>query len=232
MDICTKVTLRQRLLPSGKITLYLDYYPVIRNPKTNRSQRHEYMGIYLYGNPTNQVQRNFNKTMLEKAELIRCRRQEQVINRQFGFIDHTQQREDFLAYFEGVCKKRYEKWKIVFIHFCKFTGGKCTFGDVTVDLCTRFREYLLTAKQLKHTEKTVSRSASDTRRDYENRIGKLDRWYEDNAEAIVFGEFYRENFPKQYRDWQTGGWQQDIALPRLPPPRPLQTPLFSGGIIL
>lgn len=119
MDICTKVTLRQRLLPSGKITLYLDYYPAIRNPKTNRSQRHEYMGIYLYGNPTNQVQRNFNKTMLEKAELIRCRRQEQVINRQFGFIDHTQQREDFLAYFEGVCKKRYEKWKIVFMHFRK-----------------------------------------------------------------------------------------------------------------
>ena len=89
MDICTKVTLRQRLLPSGKITLYLDYYPAIRNLKTNRSQRHEYMGIYLYGNPSNQVQRNFNKTMLEKAELIRCRRQEQVINRQFGFIDHT-----------------------------------------------------------------------------------------------------------------------------------------------
>ncbi len=52
MDICTKVTLRQRLLPSGKITLYLDYYSAIRNPKTNKSQRHEYMGIYLYGNPT------------------------------------------------------------------------------------------------------------------------------------------------------------------------------------
>ena len=100
MDICTKVTLRQRLLPSGKITLYLDYYPAIRNPKTNKSQRHEYMGIYLYGNPTNRVQRDFNQTMLEKAEIIRCRRQEQVINRQFGFIDHTQQREDFLAYFE------------------------------------------------------------------------------------------------------------------------------------
>jgi len=65
MDICTKVTLRQRLLPSGKITLYLDYYPAIRNPKTNRSQRLEYMGIYLYGNPTNQEQRNFNKTMLD-----------------------------------------------------------------------------------------------------------------------------------------------------------------------
>lgn len=57
----------------------------------------------------------------------------------------------------------------------------------------------------------VAHSASNTRRDYENRIGQLDRWYEDNAEAIAFGQFYRENFPKQYRDWQTGRWQQDIA---------------------
>lgn len=57
----------------------------------------------------------------------------------------------------------------------------------------------------------VSRSASDTKRDYENRIEQLDRWYEDNADAIAFGQFYRENFPKKYRDWQTGRWQQDIA---------------------
>ena len=38
-----------------------------------------------------------------------------------------------------------------------------------------------------------------------------DSWYEYNAEAIAFAQFYRENFPMQYRDWQTGRWQQDIA---------------------
>ena len=57
----------------------------------------------------------------------------------------------------------------------------------------------------------VSRSASNTRREYENRIEQLYGWYEDNAEAVAFGHFYRENFPKQYRDWHTGRWQQDIA---------------------
>jgi len=57
----------------------------------------------------------------------------------------------------------------------------------------------------------MSHSASDTKRDYENRIKQLDRWYNDNAEATAFGHFYRENFPKQYRNWQTGRWQQDIA---------------------
>ncbi len=160
MDICTKVTLRQRLLKSGKITLYFDYYPPIRNPKTNRMQRHEYLGIYLYANPTNQVQRDFNRSMLEKGELIRCRRQESVINRQFGFIDHSQLKADFLEYFESVTKKKYQKWRIVFEHFKVFCKGKCTFGDLTVEFCTKFREYLLTAKQLKHNRKSLSQNAA------------------------------------------------------------------------
>lgn len=161
MDICTKVTLRQRLLKSGKITLYFDYYPPIRNPKTNKMQRHEYLGIYLYGNPTNKVQRDFNQSMLEKGELIRCRRQEQVINRQFGFIDHSQQKEDFLAYFEEYAKKQSNtKWGITFKHFQVFTGGKCTFGDINVDLCNKFRDHLLNKKQLKHTKKKLSKNAA------------------------------------------------------------------------
>lgn len=57
----------------------------------------------------------------------------------------------------------------------------------------------------------LSNSASNTKREYEQRIGQLDKWYEDNADAIAFGRFYRENYPKQYRQWHTGQWQQDIA---------------------
>lgn len=161
MDICTKVTLRQRLLKSGKITLYFDYYPPIRNPKTNKMQRHDYLGIYLYANPKNQVQRDFNQTMLEKGELLRCRVQELVINRQFGFIDHSQQKEDFLAYYEEIAKKKSNtKWRISYKHFQIFTGGECTFGDVTVDLCNRFRDHLLCTNQLKHTKKKLSQNAA------------------------------------------------------------------------
>lgn len=55
-------------------------------------------------------------------------------------------------------------------------------------------------------------TAADTKRKYEQRISQLDRWYDDNAEAISFGQFYRENYPKQYREWHTGQWQRDIAV--------------------
>lgn len=57
----------------------------------------------------------------------------------------------------------------------------------------------------------MSNSASDKKHEYEQLIYELDRWHQDNAEAISFGQFYRENYPKKYREWQTGRWQQDIA---------------------
>lgn len=54
-------------------------------------------------------------------------------------------------------------------------------------------------------------SASTKKHEYEQHINQLDRWHQDNAEAISFGQFYRENYPKKYSEWQTGRWQQDIA---------------------
>ena len=49
--VCTKVTLRQRAIRNEKISLYLDYYPAIRNPETMTMSRREYLGIYIYANP-------------------------------------------------------------------------------------------------------------------------------------------------------------------------------------
>ena len=43
---CTNVTLRQRVISNGRISLYLDYYPAIRNPYTMKMSRREYLGIY------------------------------------------------------------------------------------------------------------------------------------------------------------------------------------------
>ncbi|MBD5364484.1 MAG: hypothetical protein HDR79_05985 [Bacteroides sp.] len=57
----------------------------------------------------------------------------------------------------------------------------------------------------------VCNSAANTRHEYEQRIIELDRWHHENVEAISFGQFYRENYPNKYREWQTGRWQQDIA---------------------
>ena len=114
---CTNVTLRQKPLRNDRISLYLDYYPAIRNPYTMKMSRREFLGIYIYAKPKNEQQRMFNQDMLNKAEAIRCIRVQSLINEEFGFLDKNKQKVDFLAYFRTKAREKYEKWDCVYNHF-------------------------------------------------------------------------------------------------------------------
>ena len=74
MHECKTVTLRTRPLKGRMLSFYLDYYPGYRDKETMRVIRHETLGIYLYADPKNKREQNFNEVMTEKAEAIRCRR--------------------------------------------------------------------------------------------------------------------------------------------------------------
>lgn len=56
------------------------------------------------------------------------------------------------------------------------------------------------------------RTASDRRADLEAKIEAVDQYHRENAEAVTFTNFYRENYPKDYRKWRTGDWQKELAL--------------------
>ena len=119
MSECKTVTLRTRPLKKGMLSFYLDYYPGYRDQETMKTIRHEGLNIYIYANPKNQRERDFNAAMSEKAEAIRCRR-----------------------------------FEAIFVH------GKCTFEEIDVDLCNKFRKYLLNAKQLRRDGQISKNSAS------------------------------------------------------------------------
>ncbi len=153
MNTCTKVFLRKKAISGGRISLYLDFYPAIRNPHTNRMSRRETLGIYIYASPKNEREKQFNASMEEKAEAIRCRRFEQLLNEQFDFLDKEKLRMDFLAYFKQKCRQKYQKWDCVLRHFTIYCKGKCTFGDLTVDFCNGFRTYLLSAQRQRNNGK-------------------------------------------------------------------------------
>ena len=180
---CTKVTVRQRAIRNNRISLYLDYYPAVRNPETMQMSRREYLGIYIYAHPKNEMEREFNNDMLNKAEAIRCIRVQSLINEEFGFLDKTKQKADFLAYFKKMCRSKDQKWMFVYQHFYNFVKGQCTFGEVNVDLCKKFREYLLNAKQLKHSNRPISlNSASGYYSTFRGllKIAYRDKWLREN----------------------------------------------------
>ena len=157
---CKTVTLRTRPLKNGMLSYYLDYYPGYRDQETMKTIRHEGLNIYIYANPKNERERNFNATMSEKAEAIRCRRFESIVNDRYDFFDRHKLKADFLEYYRKQLRKHDQKWEFVYHHFYNFVHGKCTFEEIDIDLCNKFREYLLNAKQLRRDGHISKNSAS------------------------------------------------------------------------
>jgi integrase len=132
-NICKTVTLRTRKIKKGtQLSFYLDYYPGYRDESTMKVQRHESLGIYIFAKPKNQREKDYNE--------------------RYDFFDQAKMKGDFLAYFKMKADKKNCKWQHVYKHFNRFCNGKCTFEEINVDLCNRFRDYLLTAPQTIHTE--------------------------------------------------------------------------------
>ena len=53
--------IRKRLLVSGKMSLFIDYYPPVWNMQTNRYTRWEFLKLHIYPDP---------KTAFEKNKMI------------------------------------------------------------------------------------------------------------------------------------------------------------------
>lgn len=155
-NICKTVTLRTRKIKDGEqLSYYLDYYPGYRDESTMKVLRHESLGIYIYAKPKNQRERDYNDHMREKAEALRCRRFESIVNERYDFFDKEKMKGSFLEYFKEKAEKKNTKWENVYKHFERFCQGKCRFEEVNVDLCNKFKEYLMTAPQLLHTKRKL-----------------------------------------------------------------------------
>lgn len=145
-NLCSKVTVRQRPISNGQISLYLDFYPPIRNPKTGKPTRREYLGLYIYAKPEAPFQHEFNKSMLQKAELIKCRRTESIINEEFGFLDRSKGKEDFIEFWQKKKDETNSNWQTAINHFKNYAKGSCRFCDLSVQYCQGFLDWLLSQK--------------------------------------------------------------------------------------
>lgn len=162
-NLCTKVTVRKRPIKNGQTSLYLDFYPPIRNPKTGRLSRREYLGFYIYTNPTEKFQQEYNRSMLQKAELVKCRRTESIINEEFGFLDRSKGQESFLDYFKMRMNESTNKanWKAAYKHFKSYAGGECRFCDLSVAYCQKFLDYMLSDKCKRNDKLMMSTTANN-----------------------------------------------------------------------
>ncbi len=156
VKICKSVNLYTRKVKNGTmLSFYLDYYPGYRDEDTNQVRRRESLGIMIYAHPKNQREKMYNSTLTEKAEAMRCRRYEEIINERYDFFDKKKLNGSFIDYFKKHARKKNSRYVNAFTHFNNFVGGKCSFGEVNVELCNKFLEYLRNTSQLIHTKRKL-----------------------------------------------------------------------------
>jgi integrase len=122
--------------------------------------RREYLGLYLVDKPKTREDKNANKENQIVAEGIRAQRELSILKGDLGFFNRGTAKEDFLAYFNEHLAGHDQKWIRVYDHFKKYCGGVCTMGDITVDFCNGFRDYLLSTSQLKHDKRKLSKNSA------------------------------------------------------------------------
>lgn len=173
------VTLRKRTLPSGKITLYLDFFPAVYNPKTREFSRREYLGLYLVAKPKSKIDKEMNLENFCKAEII-CANRLNELNKQQIYTPFEQERlrlieigkMSFLEYLKLTAQSKIginsEIWKSAIIHFEMFLKNEdILMREIDVTVIEDFREYLLKAKSLRKNKKQL---AQNTALSYFNKI--------------------------------------------------------------
>ena len=139
----------------GKRGLYLDFYPPIIHPETQKQTRREHLRLYVFEKPKAETEKEHNKETRILAENIRAQRQLEFQAGVYGFISAQNKKKDFLAFFKKLAESKlqgskgnYANWLSVLKYLKEFTHEICRFSDVSERFCLDFKDFLLSRKTI------------------------------------------------------------------------------------
>ena len=147
-----KITLKEKILNTGKISLYLEYYKgstVDANGKRQHLRTQEYLKIYLHQNPKTTKEKNENKENLKLAENILAIRKTDYIQGKFEMKSTTKAKRTFLNFFSEMVDDReinysadnYGNWFSTFQHLKKIVSPHFTFDEIDESFIKKVRAY-------------------------------------------------------------------------------------------
>ena len=162
----SKVKLRKRLLKSGKeYSLYLDFYPPVHNPRTNKATRRESLGIRMVVKPKDELEQIHNKNTYLRARKICSERQQQIFENDFGFLASDLEEKDFLFYFEELAKRKGRSssnraiWLIV-LDYLKEFSPEIKIKHLDLIFINDFRDFLLSKPHFRAKSRSISQNTA------------------------------------------------------------------------
>lgn len=165
-----KVTLRQKKLKDGKLSLYLDFYPSIINHKGKKTRR-EFLKMSILEKPKNQLEKNHNKETLKIAEAIANRRRTELNKPEVYNAFEREQLEkkkkgeaNFIDFMRKVADRRtgsnYQNWISSINYLVAFTNGELKFKDINETFAEDYKHFLLTTNSLKRKGTKLSHNSA------------------------------------------------------------------------
>ncbi|MDM1452777.1 site-specific integrase [Myroides odoratimimus] len=145
-----KIKLRERLLPSGKINLSIEYYKgtiTQANGKRKTVREHENLKLFLHGEPKNASERKENKDNMTLAKQILAIREAEFYQGRFELKNTTKGKRRFLDYFlektqeKSSSPKNYGNWTATMVHLKRCISPNTTFDDIDEKFVKRVRTY-------------------------------------------------------------------------------------------
>ncbi|MCA4807318.1 site-specific integrase [Myroides odoratimimus] len=145
-----KITLRERLLPSGKINLSIEYYKgTIQQPNGKRKTVRDYenLKLFLHSEPKNAGERKENKETMALAKQILAIREAEFYQGRFELKNTTKGKRTFLDYFHEKTEekidspKNYGNWTATMIHLRRCISPNTIFDDIDEKFIKRVRTY-------------------------------------------------------------------------------------------
>ena len=182
--------LRKAKLKSQRYSLYIDYYPPVWNPHTNRYTRREYLSLYLHKNPANALEREENTLSTEIAGKIYIKRMKSLMLDAHGIFNKDILEGDFYHYFKTFIKKK-EKDDIetplyisAFCHLKKWRPENLKFKHIDELFLAGFKSYLKSANFIKSKTNRLKPNSQAS--------------YYDKIAAVVHHAFVDRYLPEDY----------------------------------
>ncbi len=153
-----KITLKERKLPSGKISLLIEYYKGSEiSPEGKRRHIREFENLQLYLDPNAKKanEKKKNKENLDLAKKILAIREAEFYQGRFDLKNNIKSKRRFLDFFQEKTEekinspKNYGNWTATLLHLKRCISPTLTFEEVDEAFVKRVRKYFDTEAKTK-----------------------------------------------------------------------------------
>lgn len=153
-----KITLKERKLPSGKVSLLIEYYKGSEtSPEGKRKHIREFENLQIYLDPNAKTanEKKKNKENLDLAKKILAIREAEFYQGRFDLKNNIKSKRRFLDFFHEKSEekinspKNYGNWSATMVHLKRCISPTFTFEEVDEAFVKRVRKYFDTEAKTK-----------------------------------------------------------------------------------